>query len=524
MSDLPTTHLDGKFVLDDQPDSGVATDVMGEQQRRGEVPTQHVEPASPTGQVVQGERRIEGLGVADEDERAHIPGEGRPHNKRGWERTLGAALNTESMDVVEATRRALSTGPVCPACIGRTLADRSRGLTNERRGEAMLIALAMSADDPLDEVMPSAPCWVCEGLTDRYDEFASAIVDAIGDRAFDTYQVGTRLPAFLEENDRLLREDVRGDAEAGESLKRECNREIGKRVGQATDGVVDFSRADIVALVDIEAEDIELTINSAFVYGRYRKLERGIPQTEWPCSTCDGSGRHGGDTCDSCGGNGLQYDRSVEQLVAPAIRDAMDGTDATFHGAGREDIDARMLGTGRPFVVEVDQPMRRDIDLEAVTSTINESAAGAVEVRELALATHEMVEHVKELDADKTYEADITIDPPIDRVTLEAAIERLVGATVEQRTPRRVDHRRADLTRTREVYDAELVEHDDGTARVRIHGAGGLYIKELLHGDSGRTEPSLAGELGVEVTVDALDVVDVTAEGERDFDHETFLR
>lgn len=428
------------------------------------------------------------------------------------------------MDIVEATRRALETGPICAACVGRTLADRSRGLTNERRGEAALVVLAMADDRPADELRDTEACWVCEGLTDRYDDYAAAIVDAIGDRAFDTYQVGTRLPAFLEENDRLLREDVRGDPDAGEALKRECNREVGKRVGTLTDTTVDFERPDIVAVIDVEADDVDLTVNSAFVYGRYRKLARGIPQTEWPCSTCDGAGTVDEAPCDACDGSGYQYDRSVEQLVAPPVCEAMGGTDATFHGAGREDIDARMLGPGRPFVVEVAEPRVRDIDLDGLQQAIESYADGDVEVRSLALATYDMVEHVKELEASKAYEADITLGEAVDRAALTEAVAGLVGATIEQRTPRRVDHRRADLTRTRKVHDASVVATDGTTARIRIHGEGGLYIKELLHGDEGRTVPSLADALGVDVTVDALDVVDVTAEGDRPFDHDAFLR
>jgi tRNA pseudouridine synthase 10 len=49
---------------------------------------------------------------------------------------------------------------------------------------------------------------------------------------------------------------------------------------------------------------------------------------------------------------------------------------------------------------------------------------------------------------------------------------------------------------------------------VDVHGEGGLYVKELVSGDDGRTEPSLAGLLGVEATVTALDVLTVEGEDE----------
>ncbi|MFW6448875.1 MAG: tRNA pseudouridine(54/55) synthase Pus10 [Halobacteriota archaeon] len=420
------------------------------------------------------------------------------------------------MDVLAVAAAARETGPVCDACLGRCVADRSRGLSNRERGRTLRIALALAEDGELADD-PGETCWVCEGITQRYDELADRAVDALSDLEFETYQVGTRPSGFVAENDRLLREDARGDPEAGEPLKRECNREVGKRLGERTGTRVDFERPDVLVLLDLAADAVEVTVNSAFVYGRYRKLERGIPQTRWPCSACDGTGRAGDDPCHECGGSGYRYDRSVEQLVAPHVREAMDGEDAAFHGAGREDVDARMLGTGRPFVVEVDSPRRRRPDLEALERTINEAADGAVEVEGLRHARYTMVEHVKELEAGKTYEVDVTFAEAVDPEALAAALAALSGATVEQRTPRRVDHRRADLVRERSVYDAGVVEHDGDRARVRIHGAGGLYVKELLHGDGGRTEPNLADLLGVAVDVEALDVVAVEAEGDTRF-------
>jgi tRNA U54 and U55 pseudouridine synthase Pus10 len=63
----------------------------------------------------------------------------------------------------------------------------------------------------------------------------------------------------------------------------------------------------------------------------------------------------------------------------------------------------------------------------------------------------------------------------------------------------------------------------DRQATIRIHGEGGLYVKELVSSDEGRTEPSLAGLLGVGATVTALDVLEVAGE-EEPFEREQFFR
>ena len=449
------------------------------------------------------------------------------------------------MSVLEDARAVLATGPVCDACLGRVFADRSFGLGNDERGHALRVAVALADDEPFE---PGGECWVCEGRCGEHDAWAERVVEALADVDFETYQVGTRVPPLLEENDALLRADAGLPEDAGEPFKSAFNREVGKRVGARTGAEVDFERPDVVALLHLEREAVEVQVNPAFVYGRYRKLARDVPQTEWPCRECGGSGKQlaaggGEEPCDHCDGTGYMYPTSVEQEVAPAVREAMDGDEAVFHGAGREDVDARMLGTGRPFVVEVKEPAERSPDLDAIGAQVGESDLVGVDA--LALATHEMVERVKELDASKTYRADVTFGAPVDGDALSDALQDLEGATIVQHTPDRVDHRRASKDRTREVYDADgcLVDvdapempadaeaglpHEDAPeestrAVVEFHTEGGLYVKELVSGDEGRTEPSLAGMLGVDAEVTALDVLAVAGEDER-FSEPDYLR
>ena len=111
-----------------------------------------------------------------------------------------------------------------------------------------------------------------------------------------------------------------------------------------------------------------------------------------------------------------------------------------------------MLEGGRPFVVEVKEPRRRDVDVATLAAEINRRADGRIEVEGLRRATHTMVERVKELEASKTYVLTVRLAEPVSESELAEACEALLGETVSQRTPNRVDHRRADIVRTRAVY------------------------------------------------------------------------
>jgi len=210
----------------------------------------------------------------------------------------------------------------------------------------------------------------------------------------------------------------------------------------------------------------------------------------------------------SCGGTGKQYPTSVEELVLPAFLAASGGTGGHLHGAGREDIDARMLGRGRPFVIEVKEPTIRTLDLEAIAREVNAAAAGKVEVLDLRPGTADLVAQVKEERADKRYRARIELARPVDEEAFTRAVGALVGE-IEQRTPERVRHRRADLVRRRRVLAATGRLLSSTEAEVEILCQGGLYVKELISGDGGATQPNLASLLSIPARVAELDVVEV---------------
>jgi len=110
----------------------------------------------------------------------------------------------------------------------------------------------------------------------------------------------------------------------------------------------------------------------------------------------------------------------------------------------------------------------------------------------------------------KTYLVEVRFDPPVPGEKLKLLETMFTGAQVQQRTPERVSHRRADLDRARKVLEFRL----EGPTAFRITGEAGLYIKELVHGDGGRTRPSVQEALGVRCTVVSLDVIGMGGYGD----------
>ncbi|MFO1055216.1 MAG: tRNA pseudouridine(54/55) synthase Pus10 [Planctomycetota bacterium] len=243
---------------------------------------------------------------------------------------------------------------------------------------------------------------------------------------------------------------------------------------------------------------------------RYRKLVRGLPQTIFFCPVCKGDRRRRA-TCAHCHGRGKLSDDSVQELLGRRLLPAFRARTGKFHGAGREDIDVRMLGRGRPFVFEVVGPRREDVDLRELLARFHEEEGHRVRCDDFVVVDRRRVAELKEAQHDKAYRVGIRVEGALDPTRVAA----LAGASFEvvQRTPQRVAHRRGDLLRARRVRIIELraVPDDESGAQfeIDIETAHGTYVKEWVSGDDGRTQPSLGSLLCTAATCVRLDVLDI---------------
>ncbi len=402
------------------------------------------------------------------------------------------------MDEVLDAARAVDWSPLgdralCDACLGRLFGKLGHGHTNAERGAAVRGVAKL----------PAGACWLCEGLTDRYDALARLVAKKVELWEFDTFLIGSKVDAEVQAREESLWAELK--VTAPEALKSEVNREVGKRVSDLLKKEPSLETPDVVAIVDAAFDHVDLQVNPLHLRGRYRKVVRGIPQTRWPCNRCRGKG------CAKCGGTGKMYPTSVEEILATEVMRESGGSGHALHGMGREDIDARMLGRGRPFVLEIKEPRKRHLDLGSARDRVN--ASGQVEVDGFAPATRKDVVAVKTDRADKTYRVLVRFASPVEEARLIKELTFLEAEPIAQRTPLRVVHRRADTTRQRAVRRAEVLSTDGTVAELRVTAETGAYIKELVHGDQGRTKPSLADRLGVPCEVLELDVVEIHDDG-----------
>jgi len=362
--------------------------------------------------------------------------------------------------------------PLCPLCAGRFFAEGAVRPANS--GEA---------------------CFICQGALAGLFGLLESAISQSREFQWETFSVASSFPRQM-----LIREaEVAASFLPGEftSLKNSANAEISEKIAKATGKKNDQRAGEALFGIDFGAGKATARPAQLYIHGHYLKLSRKFCQSRWHCSECGGRG------CDSCSGSGMNYP-SVEDEIGQALAPAFLAKGCTLHASGREDVDVRCLGTGRPFVAELAAPKKRTADLCALEKEFEKNEN--VRATGLRIVRKSFIDSVCNSHFEKEYEATVSADralTPADAKKLAS----LAGTALEQHTPVRVLARRTDMLRRRTIYKISAEPLPGGKLKLRILAEAGTYIKEFIHSDNGRTVPSVSSALGCRAQCDELDVV-----------------
>ncbi len=383
----------------------------------------------------------------------------------------------------------LNSFPLCEFCLGSLLAMLSRD-SPWKLGRRLLESLAR--ENGVVGVNAAkglrGDCWICDGLiTSALPGLIDKAISSLSELELDSFKSGTRLPADIVEREDELR--GRYGLWTAKSLKVVINKYIDEIIEERTGVKAKPEKPDVLVSFDLSNKEVVVIPSSAYVFGRYRKLKRGMYQTRWV------PGEEG----------------TIESYIGEIMKGAFKAEDYKLHAAGREDFDVRMLGSGRPFVMELIKPRKRRIDLKALEREINSRLRGILEVTDLMRTSKRTVVMIKESSGAmrKVYRAKVILESRVLPKKLQKIEIELSNRVIRQKTPKRVLHRRADLLRERRVYKVSIKPLSENSFEMIIECDGGLYIKELIDGDGGRTKPSVSEILGEKAFCSELDVIDI---------------
>ncbi|MEM0133776.1 MAG: tRNA pseudouridine(54/55) synthase Pus10 [Thermoplasmatales archaeon] len=337
-------------------------------------------------------------------------------------------------------------------------------------------------------VSDKAVCDLCGNILDHVDDFFAMFSEEAKKYDFSTFLIGLRTP---KDNLRVEKELAGANGSIVKSYKDEFQIALGSRIERELPYRADFSKPDVVFTINQENMDYSLWVRPIYLAGRYLKKRRGIPQSPWIKP-----------------GIGKEFEKSISEYIGLTVSNAFAGTDYNFFASGREDVDALMLGNGRPFYVEVKNPHKRSINLVSLSEEVLNVSKGGVEIVDLSLANSAEIESMKKVRSDKTYEVGLTIDGR-EISGLDNILKRYTECKINQRTPRRVLSIRKDKLRQRTIRSIEVKQYHGGNLILVIRAEAGTYIKEFITGDNGRTVPNLRDELDINVKIDYLNVLEV---------------
>jgi tRNA pseudouridine synthase 10 len=209
-------------------------------------------------------------------------------------------------------------------------------------------------DTSIITILPSSKvkgCFICHGLTGKVGSLEPKVIRSVRRYQFKTFSIGMIIPSGVQEREDQLRSELR--IRGKETIKSQLAREIaGSIIANDKGKKLDRLRPDITILVDLDRNVIGVTAKSVFVYGMYTK-PRGISQRRVLCERCDGRG------CEDCRGTGYSEVASIEDVVGRKLGEILRSPRTKFTWLGSEDIESLVLPPGRPFVIEMKNPMNR---------------------------------------------------------------------------------------------------------------------------------------------------------------------
>ncbi len=422
-------------------------------------------------------------------------------------------------DIISRALEALRRYSLCDHCLGRLFARLGYGLENDERGRSLKNVLFLylhsraSREDTLPDIEKLAEsghepslrylrdvhgidvevrsCYICRGeIFNNIDNLVKTIIDKIREESieFKTYHVGTRVP-----KDILMRElevVTNVGSEWAESIKRELNRLIGKRLRDLLpDKIFERLNPDIEIIVDICTRQVNIEVKPLYVYTRYRKIIRGVSQVQLR----------------------LNVITSLQKTINDNICHRLGAREAIVHASGREDTDVRMLGRGRPLVISFINPRRRPSEDELRDIVKLENEPFELSTTDLKIVNRRLIEKLKR-DATrhvKIYRALVLLSQDVTDEQIRSLEEYFHNRQITQYTPRRIKRKPPKKRRVRMVYELKVIKLCNRLLELIIKCQGGLYVKELITGDEGRTTPSISDALGQDVKPLLLDVLDV---------------
>jgi tRNA pseudouridine synthase 10 len=376
----------------------------------------------------------------------------------------------------------LADYPLCNWCLGRQFPS-IKGENNEVKGRAIKKEAKVEIKKGL--------CFICQDIMQSIKDTSVKVLERLKDYEFNDFLIGVKLPKdFIEREDSLRAKfKLRG----GETIKREITREIGKIIAIKTGKKVNFRKPDMTILIDLISGEIDLNPKSLFVYGRYLKMVRGLPQKRRKCRNCRGNG------CHECEYTGFLKEQSVEQILAQRLVEIFNAKRVKFTWVGGESAKSLVLGNGRPFYAEIIKPKLRHMNESEVLREGN-----GIILKEIKIID-------KKPEKSPNFKVKVFAHVKFDKEVNEEKLNTLKGK-LQNSEVKIIPSKKKPFIK--KIYEFNVESINEREAKIVFKCDGGLNIKSFISGsDLGKDlleiTPNVSEIIGVKASCDTFDILDV---------------
>ena len=251
--------------------------------------------------------------------------------------------------VLSTSNKIIKKYNLCDYCLGRLFRKQLRLSSNKILGKKLKNGRESNHS-----------CYICKNLFDNLDHFLKLMLDSSFDYKFNSFSIGTIIkPSIVDRDDALKSEfKLRGI----DGVKYDITKELGKLFSKKTKKTANYIDPEIIFTVNLKEPSCNLRSKPIVISGRYTKSKRGYSQKQKSCDNCSGKG------CRTCDFHGISEFNSVEGVISKLIFKKFGGTTTKFTWIGGEDKSSLVLGSGRPFIVKLQNPLKRKIKLSDYVS------------------------------------------------------------------------------------------------------------------------------------------------------------
>jgi len=372
--------------------------------------------------------------------------------------------------IVPIVNPILKKYPLCDNCLGRLFSKQLHLSSNKLLGKKLK-----------KNLNSTQKCYICRNLFDNLNHFLKMMIDVSSNYSFSSFSVGVMIKPSIIDRDDFIRSKYK--LKGIDGIKTDVSRELRKSFSRKTKKNIDFLDSDVTFTINLKDESCQLRSKSISLSGRYVKTLRGISQKQKSCSNCSGKG------CRTCNFHGISEFDNVEGIISKFIFEKFGGTTAKFTWIGGEDKSSLVLGTGRPFFVKIQNPLKRKLKSTSIKSTF-------LKITNLKIVRESPK---KPLKFNSSIEVKVSTEDKIDSKNLKKLKEL-------QKRPV-VVYEKSGKRSEKKIFSVKYKKNSSNTFTLFIKAEGGLPIKRFVNSDD--VSPGISQILNTSCMCQEFDFLDI---------------